>query len=210
MSKKLKREKIEEKESLSSLIINIQTGFIRGERIISAAKNSKGNAGNGMRAILSRVFLPVVVGQFNDRPNDCPPLVRVHDPFSFVVATIPTNHAVPSLHAPRMEKARKVFLSSFTAIRCSILCIMTLQRWIIIFRFLSQISSVESFSSRRTFSLFRLCQDFQLICRVWKMEQRSELDFRIIILGEIKILLHFETRSRITRFDERKNFHDII
>lgn len=35
-----------------------------------------------------------IVGQFNDRTNDCPPLVRVHDPFSFVPATIPANHAV--------------------------------------------------------------------------------------------------------------------
>lgn len=210
MPKKLKKENFNWGKR-ESIFFDYKYSNSIHSRIISVAKIPKEM--QEMRAILSRVFLRNRASSSVNRPNDCPPLVRVHDPFSFVVATIPTNHAVPSLHAPRMEKARKVFLSSFTAIRSPqffVSWFYNITIWIIIFRLLSQISSLESFSSRRTFSLFRLRQDFQLICRVWKMEQRSELDFRIIILGEIKILLHFGTRSPITRFDERKNFHDII
>lgn len=54
-----------------------------------------------------------VVGQFNDRTNDCPPLVRVHDPFSFVPATIPANHAVRRSDSVWRMRGKFFFFFSF-------------------------------------------------------------------------------------------------
>lgn len=69
--------------------------FVHGETIVSVKYQRKCRKRDACNPLSS--CLPPqqsVVGQFNDRTNDCPPLVRVHDPFSFVPATIPANHAV--------------------------------------------------------------------------------------------------------------------
>lgn len=88
--------------------------FVHGETIVSVKYQRKCRKRDACNPLSS--CLPPqqsVVGQFNDRTNDCPPLVRVHDPFSFVPATIPANHAVRRSDSVWRMRGKFFFFFSF-------------------------------------------------------------------------------------------------